>query len=125
METVPHNFIITILYTILIIKNIISVSFYICYPINNIERADSQLHMLIKYSHFYSVTLFGVELPHPLQMRIQLRKLHLLIQHFMILQLRHTTFITQRLKEIHSGRETGLIDTGPFEDNTFTFWWSN
>ena len=32
----------------------------------------------------------------------------------MILQLRHTTFITQSLKEIHSGRETGLIDTGPF-----------
>ena len=31
----------------------------------------------------------------------------------MILQLRHTTFITQSLKEIHSGRETGLIDTGP------------
>ena len=32
----------------------------------------------------------------------------------MILQLRHTTFITQSLKEIHCGRETGLIDTGPF-----------
>ena len=32
----------------------------------------------------------------------------------MILQLRHATFITQSLKEIHSGRETGLIDTGPF-----------
>ena len=47
-------------------------------------------------------------------MNIQLRKLHLLIQHFMISQLRHTTFITQSLKEIHSGRETGLIDTGPF-----------
>ena len=31
----------------------------------------------------------------------------------MILQLRHTTFITQSVKEIHSGRETGLIDTGP------------
>ena len=31
----------------------------------------------------------------------------------MILQLRHATFITQSLKEIHSGRETGLIDTGP------------
>ena len=31
----------------------------------------------------------------------------------MILQLRHTTFTTQSLKEIHSGRETGLIDTGP------------
>ena len=46
-------------------------------------------------------------------MNIQLRKLHLLIQHFMILQLRHTTFIRQSLKEIHSGRETGLIDTGP------------
>ena len=45
-------------------------------------------------------------------MSIQLRKLHLLIQHFNILQLRHTTFITQSLKEIHSGRETGLIDTG-------------
>ena len=54
-----------------------------------------------------------MELPHPLQINIQLRKLHLLIQHFMILQLRHTTFITQSLKEIHSGRETGLIGTGP------------
>ena len=32
----------------------------------------------------------------------------------MILQLRHATFITQSLKEIHSGRETDLIDTGPF-----------
>ena len=32
----------------------------------------------------------------------------------MILQQRHATFITQSLKEIHSGRETGLIDTGPF-----------
>ena len=48
-------------------------------------------------------------------MNIQLRKLHLLNQHFMILQLRHTTFITQNLKEIHSGRETGLIDTGPLQ----------
>ena len=56
-----------------------------------------------------------MELPHPLQMNIQLRKFHLLIQHFVILQLRHTTFITQSLKEIHSGRETGLIDTGPFK----------
>ena len=32
----------------------------------------------------------------------------------MILQPRHTTFITESLKEIHSGHETGLIDTGPF-----------
>ena len=56
-----------------------------------------------------------MELPHPLQMSIQLRKLHLLIEHFMILQLRHATCITQSLKEIHSGRETGLIDTGPLE----------
>ena len=56
-----------------------------------------------------------MELPHPLQMSIQLRKLHLLIQHFMILQLRHATFNTQSLKEIHSGRETGLIDTGPLK----------
>ena len=31
----------------------------------------------------------------------------------MVLQLRHATFITQSLKEIHSGRETGVIDTGP------------
>ena len=30
----------------------------------------------------------------------------------MILQLRHTSFIIQSLKEIHTGRETGLIDTG-------------
>ena len=57
--------------------------------------------------------MFGVKLPHPLQMNIQLRKLNLFIQHFMILQLRHTAFITQSLKEIHSGRETGLKDTGP------------
>ena len=33
----------------------------------------------------------------------------------MILQLRHTSFITQSLKAVHSGRETGLIDTGPFQ----------
>ena len=79
----------------------------------------SQLHMVIKiYSHFCSLILFGVELPHPLQMNIQLRKLHLLIQYFMILQLRHTIFITQSLKEVHSGRETGLIDTGPFKSYT-------
>ena len=32
----------------------------------------------------------------------------------MILQLRHATFNTQSLKEIQIGRETGLIDTGPF-----------
>ena len=31
----------------------------------------------------------------------------------MIVQLRHTSFNAQSLKEIHSGRETGLIDTGP------------
>ena len=54
-----------------------------------------------------------MELPHPLQMSIQLRKLRLLIQNVMILQLRHATFITECLKEIYSGRETGLIDTGP------------
>ena len=54
-----------------------------------------------------------MELPHPLQKNIQLRKLCLSIQHFVVLQLRHTTFITQSLKEIYSGRETGLIDTGP------------
>ena len=78
--------------------------------------ADSQLHMVIKYSRFCYIALFGVELPHPLQMNMQLRKLHLLIQHFMILQLRHTTFIIQSLKEIHSGRETGLIDTGPLKE---------
>ena len=46
-------------------------------------------------------------------MSIQLRKLHLLIQPFMILQLRHATFITESLKEIYSDRETGLIDTSP------------
>ena len=38
----------------------------------------------------------------------------------MTLQLRHATFNTHSLKEIHSGRETGLIDTGPFIDNTCT-----
>ena len=48
-------------------------------------------------------------------MNIQLRHLHLLIQNIMMLQLRHTSFITQSLKEIHSGRETGLIDTGPLK----------
>ena len=52
-------------------------------------------------------------------MNIQLKKLNLLIQHFVILQLRHTTFITQSLKEIHSGRETGLIDTGPLDLERF------
>ena len=31
----------------------------------------------------------------------------------MILQLRHTSLITQNLKEICGGSETGLIDTGP------------
>ena len=36
-----------------------------------------------------------------------------MIQHFMILQLRQTSLITQSLKGIHSGRETGLKDTGP------------
>ena len=46
-------------------------------------------------------------------MSIQLRNLRLLIQHFMILKLRHATFNTQSLKGIQSGRETGLIDTGP------------
>ena len=35
----------------------------------------------------------------------------------MILQLTYATFITQSLKEIHSGRETGLIDTGPLHKN--------
>ena len=54
-----------------------------------------------------------MELPHSLQMNIQVRKLCLMIQHFMILQLRHTSLITQSLKEIRSGRETGLIDAGP------------
>ena len=44
---------------------------------------------------------------------IWLGKLHLMIQHFMILQLRHTGLITQSLMDISSGRETGLIDTGP------------
>ena len=65
-------------------------------------------------------------------MSIQLRKLHLLTQHFMILQLRHATFIAQSLKEIHSGRETGLIDTGPLLEGImgnihvklFLFWTS-
>ena len=88
-------------------------------PINNLEMADSQLHMVIKYSRFHSVTLFGMELPHPLQMNIQLRNLHLLIQQYMILQLRHTSFMTQSLKEIHSGHETGLIDTGPLRKRDF------
>ena len=37
----------------------------------------------------------------------------------MILQLRHATFITQSLKKIHSGREKGLIDTGPFHTYLF------
>ena len=54
-------------------------------------------------------------------MNIKLRKLHLLIKHFMTLQLRHTTFITQSLKEIYSGRETDLIDTGPLLNCMFLF----
>ena len=58
-------------------------------------------------------------------MNIQLRKLHLLIQRFMILQLRHTTFITQRLKKIHSGRETGLRDTGPLSNSNVNFAFNN
>ena len=33
----------------------------------------------------------------------------------MILQLRHTSLISQSLEEIHIGRETGLIDTGPLK----------
>ena len=37
----------------------------------------------------------------------------------MILQLTHATFSTQSLKEIHSGRETGLIDTGPLTGSLF------
>ena len=53
-----------------------------------------------------------MDLPHPLQLNIQVRKLHRMIQHFMILQLGHTSLITQSLKEIRGGRETGLIDTG-------------
>ena len=53
-----------------------------------------------------------MELPHPLKKNKQLRKIHLLIQHFVILQLRHT-YITQRIKEIHSG----LINTGPLHLN--------
>ena len=48
-------------------------------------------------------------------MNIQVRKPYLLIQYFKILQLRHTTFITQSLKENHSGRKTGLIDPGPVQ----------
>ena len=61
-----------------------SVSFYICYPINNLKTADYQLHMVIKLSRFRSVTLFGMELPHSLQMTIQLRILHLLIQYLRV-----------------------------------------
>ena len=33
-------------------QNIISVSFYICYSINNLEMADSELHMVIKILSF-------------------------------------------------------------------------
>ena len=65
-----------------------SVSFCICYPINNFEMAVSQLHMVIKYSRLRSITLFGVEIPLPLPMNVQLIKLHLLIKHLMLLQLR-------------------------------------
>ena len=75
--------------------------------------ADSQLHVVINYCHFHNVTLFWglIELPHQLQLNIQLRKLHQLTQHFMILQLRHTSLIAQSVKEIRSDHETGLIDT--------------
>ena len=41
----------------------------------------------------------------------------------MILQLRHAFFITQSLKEIYSGRETGLIDTGPYLFPVFQIYW--
>ena len=58
-----------------------------------------------------------MKLRHPLQMNIQVRKLHLMIQHFMILQLQHTSLITQSLKEIRSGLETGLKDTGLLHNN--------
>ena len=75
---------------------------------------DAQLHTVIKNKVvFLSVTLLGVELPQPLQLNIHFRKLHLLIQSFIILQRTLTCLITQSLKENHSGRETGLIDTGP------------
>ena len=69
---------------------------------------DSQLHMVIKYCRLRNVTLFGVELPHPLQPNVQLRKLHQMIQYSIILQLTHTSLITQSLKEIRSGHETCL-----------------
>ena len=41
----------------------------------------------------------------------------------MKLQLRHTSFIAQSLKEIHSGRETGLIDTDPFSNLSLPSAW--
>ena len=59
------------------------------------------------------VILFGMELPNPLKQNIQLRKPRQLIKYFMILKVRHTSLIIQSLKEIHSGFETDLIDTGP------------
>ena len=37
----------------------------------------------------------------------------------MILKPKDTSFSTQSLKEIHSGRETGLLDTGPFHVKHF------
>ena len=60
---------------------------------------DSQLHMVIKIYFFCSVTLFGVELPQPFRMNIQLRNIHQLTQNFLILQLRHTNFIYTKFKE--------------------------
>ena len=36
----------------------------------------------------------------------------------MILKPKHTSFNTQSLKEIHSGRETDLIDIGPLKQRS-------
>ena len=50
-------------------------------------------------------------LTHSLQLNIQLGNLYQLVQYCMILQLKHTDLITQSLKEIRNGNETGLKDT--------------
>ena len=84
----------------------------------NKESLLSSTCLRQNYSSFRNVTLFGVKLPHPLQLNIQFRKLHIIVQRFMILQLRHTGLITQSLKEIHSGRKTGLKYIGPLNLNT-------
>ena len=55
---------------------------------------------------------FGWILPHPLEPNIEQKTSpNELIQYYRIVQLKHSSLITQNLKEIHCSHETGLIDT--------------